>query len=279
MNLKRFSVLFILVSLILLGVWLPAGAASNAQQEIPTPTPGVDGRILYVVQPGDNCFRVAAINKITVDQLRQLNSDLDETCTLFEGQELLVGIVSVATPTVQAAFTAGAPTVTPTPLSGLTEVCVLLFEDGNGNAMREELEPAIAGGAVSVTENNGKYSASLDTFIPADITAYPGVCFTNIPEGMYNITVAIPDNYNATTELSYTLEVNAGDRAFVPFGAQSQDVVADPGTEDDGSAGGTSTVLGIFGALLLLGGGGLGYYAWRTGKPDSKLSGGGILRK
>jgi hypothetical protein len=130
-----------------------------------------------------------------------------------------------------------------------------------------------------VTENNGKYSASLDTILPADTTVYPGVCFTNIPEGMYNITVAIPDNYNATTELSYTLEVNAGDRAFVPFGAQSQDVVADPGTEDDGSAGGTSTVLGIFGALLLLGGAGLGYYAWRTGKPDSKLSGGGILRK
>lgn len=279
MNLKRFSVLFILVGLLLFGLWLPAGAAPNVQQEIPTPTPGEDGRILYVVQPGDNCFRVAAINKITVDQLRQLNSDLDESCTLFEGQELLIGIVSVATPTVQAAFTAGAPTVTPTPLSGLTEVCVLLFEDGNGNAMREELEPAIAGGAVSVTENNGKYSASLDTILPADTTVYPGVCFTNIPEGMYNITVAIPDNYNATTELSYTLEVNAGDRAFVPFGAQSQDIIVGTGPEDDESAGGTSTVLGIFGALLLLGGAGLGYYAWRTGKPDSKLSGGGILRK
>ncbi|MBN8583289.1 MAG: LysM peptidoglycan-binding domain-containing protein, partial [Anaerolineae bacterium] len=251
MNLKRFSVLFILVGLLLFGVWLPAGAAPSAQQYV-TPTPGADGRILYIVQAGDNCFRVAALHGISVDQLLQLNSDLDETCTLFEGQELLIGIVSVATPTVQAAFTAGAPTVTPTPLSGLTEVCVLLFEDGNGNAMREELEPAIAGGAVSVTENNGKYSASLDTILPADTTVYPGVCFTNIPEGMYNITVAIPDNYNATTELSYTLEVNAGDRAFVPFGAQSQDVVADPGTEDDGSAGGTSTVLGIFGALLLL---------------------------
>ncbi len=278
MNLKRFSILFILVSLILFGVWLPAGAAPHAQQYV-TPTPGADGRILYVVQAGDNCFRVAALHGISVDQLLQLNSDLDESCTLFEGQELLIGIVSVATPTVQAAFTAGAPTVTPTPLSGLTEVCVLLFEDGNGNAMREETEPAIAGGAVSVTENNGKYSASLDTVIPADAAAYPGVCFTNIPEGTYNITVAIPDNYNATTELSYTLEVNAGDRAFVPFGAQSQDVVADPGTVEESGASGTSTILGIFGALLLLGGAGLGYYAWRTSKPDSKLSGGGILRK
>ncbi|MBN8581263.1 MAG: hypothetical protein J0L96_11385, partial [Anaerolineae bacterium] len=74
-------------------------------------------------------------------------------------------------------------------------------------------------------------------------------------------------------------EVNAGDRAFVPFGAQSQDLVADPGTVDDGGTSGTSTILGIFGVILLLGGAGLGYYAWRTSKPESKLSGGGILRK
>jgi hypothetical protein len=46
-------------------------------------------------------------------------------------------------------------------------MCVV-FNDANGNAMREETEPAVEGGAVSVTENNGKYSASQDTVIPAD---------------------------------------------------------------------------------------------------------------
>ncbi|MCB0119912.1 MAG: LysM peptidoglycan-binding domain-containing protein [Anaerolineales bacterium] len=277
MNPKRLSVLLVLVGLLLFGLWLPAGAAPNLQQEIPTPTPGEDGRIIYVVQPGDNCFRVAAINKITVEQLRQLNSKLDENCTLVEGQELLIGVVSVATATAPVNVAPGTPTVTPTPLSGLTEVCVLLFEDSNGNAMREETEPAISGGAVSVTENNGKYSASLDTVVPADPTVYQGVCFTDIPEGTYNITVGIPDNYNPTMALSYSLEVKAGDRAFVDFGAQSKDVVVDPGAEDN--SGGGSMVLGIFGGLLLLGGAGLGYYAWRTSKPESKLSGGGMLKK
>ena len=277
MNPKRLSVLLALVGLLLFGLWLPAGAAPNLQQEIPTPTPGEDGRIIYVVQPGDNCFRVAAINKITVEQLRQLNSKLDENCTLVEGQELLIGVVSVATTTAPVNIAPGTPTVTPTPLSGLTEVCVLLFEDSNGNAMREETEPAISGGAVSVTENNGKYSASLDTVVPADPTVYQGVCFTDIPEGTYNITVGIPDNYNPTMALSYSLEVKAGDRAFVDFGAQSKDVVVDPGAEDN--SGGGSMVLGIFGGLLLLGGAGLGYYAWRTSKPESKLSGGGMLKK
>lgn len=279
MNPKRIFVLTVLLALLLFGLWLPAGAAPTAQQYV-TPTPGADGRIIYIVQPGDNCFRVAALHAITVDQLRQLNSRLDENCTLVEGQELLIGVAAAATATPQANLSPVAPTVTPTPLSGLTQVCVLLFNDANGNAMREETEPAIAGGAISVTEINGKYSASLDTEIPSDPDTYQGRCFDNVPEGTYNVSVAIPDNYNPTMDLSYSLEVNAGDRAFVDFGAQSKDVVADPGAEQGGNEGGGGNVaLGIFGALLLLGGAGLGYYAWRSGKPESKLAGGGMLRK
>jgi murein DD-endopeptidase MepM/ murein hydrolase activator NlpD len=230
------------------------------------------------VKAGDNCFRVAALNSITIEQLRQLNSKLDENCTIVEGQELLVGIVSVAgTPTAGPSPTPLAPTVTPTPLSGTTQVCILLFDDINGNALREETEPAVAGGAVSLTENNGEYSTSLDTIIPADPTVYQGVCFTDIPEGSYNITVGIPDNYNPTTELNYSLDVNAGDLAFVPFGIQSKDVVIDPGQSDpDGRS--TTPLLGILGAFLLLGGAGVGYYAWLSNKPDSKLRG-GMLKK
>ena len=260
------------------GLWLPANAAPMAQQ-YSTPTPGADGRIVYMVQPGDNCFRVAALHSITVDQLRQLNSRLDENCTLVEGQELLIGIVAPATGTPEPVTELGTPTVTPTPLSGTTEVCVLLFNDENGNAIREETEPAVAGGAVSLTEINGKYSASLDTVIPADPEAYQGICFTNIPEGMYNVTVAIQDNYNPTMELNSSFQVNAGDIAFVPFGIQSRDVVVDPGANEENSGGGQSTILGIVGGILLLGGAGLGYYAWRTSRPESKLSGGGYLRK
>ncbi len=282
MNPKRFFILLTLVSLLLLGLWLPANAAPNLQQAFATATPGADGRIIYIVQPGDGCFRVAALNNITVETLRQLNSKLDENCTLVEGQELLVGIVSVVlTPTLGAAPTLGAPTVTPTPLSGTTEVCVLLFDDVNGNALREEIEPAVAGGAVSLTENNGKYSAALDTVIQSDPTVYQGICFSDIPEGNYNITVGIPDNYNPTMNLNYSLDVNAGDLAFVDFGIQSKDVVVDPGAaeEANNNGGGRSTILGIFGALFLLGGAGLGYYAWRSGRPESKLSGGGFLKK
>lgn len=277
MNPKRFFILFLLVTLLLIGVWLPVNASPTVQQ-FPTATPGADGRILYIVQAGDNCFRVAALNSITIEQLRQLNSKLDENCTLIEGQQLLVGIVSVAgTPTAGPSPTLSPPTVTPTPLSGTTQVCILLFNDINGNAFREETEPAVAGGAVSLTENNGEYSAALDTIIPADPTAYQGVCFSDIPEGSYNITVGIPDNYNPTTELNYSLEVNAGDLAFIPFGIQSKDVVVDTAQTDQGT-GSKTPLLGILGAFLLLGGAGVGYFAWRSSKPESKLSG-GMLKK
>ena len=126
MNSKRFAILLVLMGLLMFGLWLPAGAAPSAQQEVPpTPTPGADGRILYIVQPGDNCYRVAAINKITVDQLRQLNSNLDENCTLVEGSELLIGIASVATPTVPAAQSAVTPTITPTPTATPTPIDVV----------------------------------------------------------------------------------------------------------------------------------------------------------
>lgn len=59
--------------------------------------------------------------------------------------------------------------------------------------MREELEPAIAGGAVSVTENNGKYSASLDTTSSGGYNCLPGWWVLRIfLSGTYNITVGHP---------------------------------------------------------------------------------------
>ena len=279
MNPKRLFILFTLTSLVLFGLWLPANAAPNMQQTDPTATPLIDGRILYIVKAGDNCFRVAALHGITIEQLRQLNKELDENCSLTEGQELLISIVSiVGTPTAGPSPTPLPPTVTPTPFTGTTEICVLLFEDTNGDALRQETEPAVAGGAVSVTENNGEYSAAQETFIPADPDVYQGICFLDVPEGNYNITVGIPDNYNPTVDLNYSLDVNAGDRAEIPFGVQRKDVVVDPGAADQADSG-TSPIFGIIGGLLLLGGAGLGYYAWKSGKPESKLAGGsGILK-
>ena len=274
MNSKRFLLLFTLVCLAMFGLWLPAGAAPKLQQQIPSPTPGADGRIIYIVQAGDNCYSVAAKNSVTIEQLRLLNSKLDADCTLVEGQELLVGIVSVAgTPTAGPSPTPGLPTITPTPFNGKTEVCILLFEDSNGDATRQTTEPAVSGGAISLTEINGEYSAAQDTSVPADPDVYQGICFSEVPAGNYNITVGVPDNYNPTMDLNYSLLVKDGDIAFVDFGVQSKDVVVDPGAQETNDSGSKSPIIGILGGLLLLGGVVLGFYAWRSSKPDNKLGG------
>jgi hypothetical protein len=77
--------------------------------------------------------------------------------------------------------------------------------------------------------------------------------------------------------LNYTLTVKAGDRASIDFGAQSKAVTASESA--DAQAGGRSSVLGIFGILLLLGGAGLGYYAYRSSQPRSKLKGSPLTKR
>jgi hypothetical protein len=45
------------------------------------------------------------------------------------------------------------------------------------------------------------------------------------------------------------------------------------------TGGGRSSVLGIFGLLLLLGGIGLGYYAYRSNQPKSRLKGSPLTKR
>ncbi len=268
-------------ALVLVSLSLPAYAAAPSQG-IPTNTPEANGNIYYLVQAGDNCFRIASLYGIDDAILREQNPGINADCSnLIVGQKLLVGIGG---PAAAASFTPGPsptpepPTVTPTPFAGTTEICVLLFEDINGDALREADEPVIVGGAISVTETNGGFSKTLETAINPDPNAYPGVCFIDVPEGNYNVGAAIPDNYNPTMSNTYTLDVKAGDRAFVSFGAQSRDsTVAQPGNTDGG--GGPSPILGFFGGLLLLGGLGLGWYALRMRSPQSKLKRSGLLKR
>jgi len=267
-----FALVFLFI-----GITLPATTANAAPnlQGFVTNTPGPDGRILYTVVEGDNCSSIALNHGITVAQLRQFNTRLDEGCTINIGQQLVVGLAApITAPTVGAPPTPTAPAITATPFDGTTEVCILLFDDINGDALRQETEFGIDGGAVSLTNLNGSYSQTQNTTsaLDPDLGEPIRSCFEDVPAGKYNISMAIPDGYNPTMSLSYTFDVKAGDRASVDFGAQSKSVtLQDPAAAEEG--GGRSSVLGIFGILLLLGGIGLGYFAYRANQPKSKLTG------
>jgi hypothetical protein len=89
--------------------------------------------------------------------------------------------------------------------------------------------------------------------------------------------MAVPDDYNPTMQLSYTLTVKPGDRASIDFGAQSKTLTVSEPAQPQGSS--RSYLLGIFGFLLLFGGAGLGYYAYRSGQPKSKLKDSPLMKR
>ncbi len=266
---KKF-ITFALI-LTLAGAWLfvslsPAAASPAYQAAYPSPTPGPDGRIIYIVQAGDTCERLSILYGVSVEYIRTSNL-LDENCSLREGQPLLLGIAEAPTLTPTPGPGAGTvvPTVTATPppgSDGTAEICVLVYEDANGDGLRQETEGAIAGAALSLTNPEGSLSQVKTTEINPDPEEYQGMCFEGIPPGKYNISAAAPDGYNPTVELTASFEVVAGDVDMVNFGAQAKVAAAEPDTAK------TSPLLGILGAGLLIGGVGLGVYAWRVMKKN-----------
>jgi hypothetical protein len=281
MNRRFFLTLsLVAVTVAFFGLTLPAQAAPRPQLvQYATPTPGPDGRIIYIVQAGDNCTSISLKTGVTMELLLSQTPTLD--CNLVViGQELLLGVGGPAafTPTPGPSPTPTLVPPTPTPFSGTTELCVLLYDDVNGDALRQPTEMGLAGGQVSVTDVNGAYSKAESTVSDVDPDTLEPIrtCFADLPEGTYNVSVAIPDNYNPTIGIAYRLDVKAGDRAFVVFGAQSKSVQAVPQTEPEES--GNSPLMGIIGAVLLLGGLVMGWYALRLRKPSDKF-GGGMARK
>ncbi len=251
---KRFIGLLLLTGLSILlmaAVWPSSSAQPLTQVSYATPTALPDGRILYIVQPQDTCIRISLLTGISIDELRLLNG-LDANCTLREGQSLLLGTVA-PTPTPFGPTATPTPILpSPTPFQGNGRICVFLFNDVNGNALVEDGEEGIAGGAISITDRVGKISREGTSQGGTD-----PVCFNDLPEGDYNISVAVPEGYNPTTRMNYALTLRAGDTTTLDFGAQLS-ARAQPGEVAETPR---SPLLAILGVILLLFGIGLGVYA------------------
>jgi hypothetical protein len=240
----------------------PAAASPVEQVAYPSPTPGSDGRIIYIVKAGETCTQISLLYGVSVEYIRTTNL-LDENCTLQEGQRLMIGVgePTSASPTPNPFTTGLPPTPTGTPaVGGSAQVCVLVYNDANGDTLRQTAEGAIAGAAISLTSPDGKYSQTLTSVINADATAYQGMCFADVPPGKYNVSAAAPDGYNPTINMTSSVDVGAGDSAYVDFGVQAKTVTE---TTAANSNKGPSPLLGIAGAALLLVGIGLGAYTWR----------------
>src|SRR3990170_1767426 len=61
------------------------------RQEFVTPTPGPDGKIIYIVQDGDVLWTIAALSGKSVEELMALNG-LQPNEYLTTGMRLLLGV-------------------------------------------------------------------------------------------------------------------------------------------------------------------------------------------
>jgi hypothetical protein len=133
----------------------------------------------------------------------------------------------------------------------------LLYQDVNGDALRQEEEPSLAGGAISVNDRSGEVSLTAQTpsgGISENLFPEPTelgfVCFEDLERGEYNATVAIPDGYNATTSLSFIATLNSGEETLLAFGAQPNTETLAQAPSPAGS--GNNPLLGILGGFLLI---------------------------
>jgi hypothetical protein len=238
---------------------LPQGA-------FPTPTPGPDGRIVYIVKEGDSAWTIAAVAGLTLEELYALNG-LASTDFLRPGMQLILGLGGPARPTQGPSTepTATPLPPTPTPPFGTGEICVLLFHDRNGNGRLDAGEEPIAGGQLSVSDPSGSVNIEHATDGSTELTAFDdpiGFCFVELENGDYNVSAAVPGEYNPTTSMNLPVRLSAGEIKYVEFAAQAAGEAA-AGGADGGSR---STILGVLGVALLASAAGLGYYALRTGR-------------
>ena len=245
---------------------VPSALAQNDQAPyfqptpFPTPTPGPDGIIVYIVKEGDTLWRVAAIAGITLEELMAMNG-IQPGDFISPGMQLELGrggpVESTSAP-ASPRQTATSAEVTPTPITGTGEICILLFLDRNGNSRLEEGEEPISGGQLSVVNVSGVLVGEFTTD-----TNIEGHCFSEMESGDYNVSAAVPVDFNPTTGLNVPVSLNPGDIKYLQFGAQPSSAIEN---EFSGVGSGRSALLGIVGVVFLRLAGGLAVYASRMGR-------------
>ncbi len=281
---KRFLLIasFLTLLLVFSSQSIHTMAAPKAQLTVfPTPTPGPDGKIIYIVQPNDTLWRISAISGVSIETIRELNN-LGVNDTILPGTKMLLGYAGPSGGAATAGPMPTQPVLTPSPTSspGWGILCVLLYNDINGDSMRQESESSIPGGEISVSNRLGTVSLTEQT--PAGGIATNIVdptpqesgytCFDQLLQGEYLISVAAPEGYNRTTILNKTLRLEAGQTTQLAFGAQvGSELEAQTALIPESPR--KSPVMGILGGILLIAGIGLGIYATflrRTGGAKNK---------
>ena len=204
---------------------------------------------MWFVKAKDTLLSISIISGLSVEEIKALNNITSDT--IFEGQQIVLGLggPEEATATPGPTPTPTRPLPTPTPKPGFGNICIILFNDLNGDSIRQENEASIPDGAISISEKSGSVSETTPTGVGRDPQ-----CFDGLPEGFYTISIAVPEGYNATTETSFELELNPGDETYINYGAQANAETLAEAQVVPAPEGGRSPILGIVGGVFLAAG-------------------------
>lgn len=151
---------------------------------------------------------------------------------------------AAATPIPAVTATPQGPPPTAAPTTG--QVCVVSFNDRNGDTQQGSDENLLPGVVFALSDVNG----------PKDSYTTDGVsephCFTDLPAGSYQLSIKSPANYTATTQKSVVIALNGGMKTDVAFGARRGG--AAPTATRTGGGGGESAagLLGGAGRIVLI---------------------------
>ncbi|MBI4786984.1 MAG: DUF11 domain-containing protein [Chloroflexi bacterium] len=102
-----------------------------------------------------------------------------------------------------------------TPILAVGAICVTVFNDLNGNGIRETGEGWLSGAQITVTNASSVAVAAWNS------TPSQPYCFTNLPVGNYTVEERNPAGYRSTSPDLMSTEVEFGVAKLVDFGDQS----------------------------------------------------------
>ena len=257
--------------------------------KFPTPTPNAQGNIVYTVKAGNTIIDICGVigrgsDPVCIDDIVKWNN-LSSPRAIVPGQQLIISApgdqpAPTATttaptpdPSAQPTTDPGAqpttdpntqpatdPNAEPTRIvqptsteAGAGTVCIMLFNDANGNGIYDAGEGLVANGKFSLLDMSNSNTTA--TYI-TDGASEPH-CFKNLPGGAYRINLTVPTGYKATTRADWDLTLAAGATADLQFGAQSSGTATagdTPGSTDNSDNTGrlVRALLAAAGVVLLL---------------------------
>ena len=189
----------------------PAVVAIGAQ---PTAQPGMGGRIVHVVKPGDTLFALALQYGVPVDQILALNN-LTADSQIAIGSEL---IIALPAPKPLSRPTGSNPVVSVSGSgSGLGTVCVQSFEDADTDGLRAANEPLLNTPGTHFILSDGQ-GHPIDDLILNDPSA--AHCFADLPATTYRVMADPPHGYLATGQQRWAVSLTSDVTVDVQFGVK-----------------------------------------------------------